>query len=325
MTLLPPHTTLAILGSVKLGHVLPCVGVARALAIEPEMRPVKPRSLFHLVSPWGPADPADSALDPPYPDIVLASGRETAPYLRAISRRSSGKTFTVFLGNPRNWRRRFHLICLPEHDRLTGGNVFTSLTAPHPRDALAREEAHANPHPGIAALPSPRVALLIGGPSRKYSFEQTDIEALATIATQILGAGASLMVSPSRRTPQVLINTIQKIVQANDDWQRRTFLWDGSGDNPYMTMLALADYFVVTTDSVNMIGESIATGKPVHIYEPSGHAQKFGHFINELLTQGKIRPWAGQLENWTYEPVDSTLVIAQEIARRFALFRATRP
>ena len=324
MTSLPPNTTLAILGSVKLGHVLPCLGVAHALGIKPEIRPVKPGPLFHLVSPWGPADPRDNALDPPYPDIVLASGRETAPYLRAIRKRSGGKTFTVFLGNPRNWRRRFHLICLPEHDRLSGRNVFTTLTAPHPRDARAREEARANPHPAIAVLPSPRVALLIGGPSRKYSFEHTDIEALATIAAQILESGASLMVSPSRRTPQELINRIRLIVEANEDWKHRTFLWDGSGENPYMTMLAMADYFVVTTDSVNMIGESIATGKPVHVYEPTGHAQKFGHFINELLTQGTIRPWAGHIENWTYKPIDSTPLIAREIAQRFAEFRRTQ-
>ena len=51
---------------------------------------------------------------------------------------------------------------------------------------------------------------------------------------------------------------------------RRGFLWDGTGENPYVPMLALADAVVVTADSVNMVGEAAATGAPILVFEPSG-------------------------------------------------------
>ena len=325
MTLIPPQTTLAIFGSLKVGHVMPCLGVARALGVEPQMRPVAPRKIYMSLGPWSPADPRDPALSEPYPDIVIASGRETVPYLRAIKKRSGGRTFTVYLGDPHATRYCFDLICVPEHDRLRGANVMATLTSPHPRNCAELNIVRDNPDPRIANLAAPRIALLLGGPSGNYRFEPADILEITAIAANILTSGASLMISPSRRTPGALMESLRATIQlASKDIASRAFIWDGTGDNPYPSMLALADAFVVTTDSVNMIGECVATGKPVHVYEPSGHAGKFAHFIDGLLQRLIIRPWSGRIEEWDYEPLDSTPSIAREIAERFSVFKAAR-
>jgi uncharacterized protein len=42
--------------------------------------------------------------------------------------------------------------------------------------------------------------------------------------------------------------------------------WTPDGDNPYQAALALADKFVVTSDSVSMISEALSTGKPVSLF-----------------------------------------------------------
>ena len=79
--LVPPGTRLWVLGSGKVGHEVHCIGIARALGLEPEIRDVRPRRPFAWASPYGPVDPRDaphragSAIAPPFPDIVFAAGQ----------------------------------------------------------------------------------------------------------------------------------------------------------------------------------------------------------------------------------------------------------
>lgn len=327
---LPPTITLTILASHKQGHVMQCEGVARALGAIAQTRPVAPRGLFRLIAPWGPPDPRDlgdgaqAALRQPFPDIALASGRETVPYLRAMKKKSAGKTFCVYLGDPRFSRATFDLIALPEHDAYRGDNVITYLTTPHPRDEAARAIARADPDPRVGALVAPRIAILLGGPSDRYRFTDADIDAIADIARLALNKGAGMMVSPSRRTPPALLARLRETAIAFDPTGARTFIWDGSGANPYMSMLALADSFVVTADSVNMISEAVATGRPVHLYEPTGKAGKFANLLDQLIARQALRRWRGSFEEWTYAPIDSTGEVAEEIARRYCDFLARR-
>src|SRR5262249_1170230 len=45
------------------------------------------------------------------------------------------------------------------------------------------------------------------------------------------------------------------------------FDWAARGDNPYLAFLGLADAIIVTGDSISMLAEACATGKPVHIFD----------------------------------------------------------
>jgi mitochondrial fission protein ELM1 len=326
--LVPADTRLWILGSGKVGHEVHCIGIARALGIEPEMRPVRPRKPFAWASPFGPVDPRDaphrngSAITPPFPDIVLAAGRTTVPYLRRLKRETNGRVFTVFLQDPRTGPTAADMIWVPEHDRLRGPNVLTTLTSPHSLRPQVLDAARACPDPRIAHLPGPRVALILGGPSAHHRFESGDVDAIVALAGQIVAAGHSLMVTPSRRTPPALTNKIRDTLRQINALPDRAFVWDETGDNPYAQIIAHAEALVVTADSVNMMGEAIVTGMPVHVYEPSGGHPKISAFLSKLVAAGWVRRWQGQLESWTYEPVDATGTIAAEVARRFAAFRS---
>src|SRR5665647_1343612 len=135
---LPAGTRAWVLGSGKIGHEVNCLGVAHELGLDPELRAVRPRLLFQAMAPFGPIDPRDAprragaSLRGPFPDIVFASGRTTVPYLRHLKKASQGKTFTVFLQDPRSGPRTADVIWVPEHDRLRGANVVVTLTSPHP-------------------------------------------------------------------------------------------------------------------------------------------------------------------------------------------------
>ena len=329
---LPDGVRAWILQSGKIGHEVNCLGVAHELGLDPEMRPVQPRPLFAFFAPWGPIDPVESVRIPgsplsgPTPDIVFASGRVTAPYLRAIKRAAPRTTFTVFLQDPRSGPKSADLIWVPEHDSLRGENVLVTLTSPHHMRPSVLQAARADADPRLASLPDKRVGIVLGGDSGTHRFAANDFYRLAELAREILAAGYGLMVTPSRRTPPELITAIRAAVKISDAPQN-AFVWDGAGANPYAQILAHADVIVVTGDSVNMVGEAASTGVPVHVYEPTGGSDKMSGFIDGLVVAGAVRRlrvmrqarWMD--ERWTYEPVDATAQIAREVVKRYLAFK----
>ncbi len=306
----------------KAGDETQCLAVAEALGLAPDIRRVAPRAPFVWLMPWGPADPRESAgraggpIAPPYPDLVIASGRRAVPYLRAVRRLSKGHSFTVFLKDPRTGPGAADLVWVPSYDRLRGPNVVVTLTSPHRFSPAALAETRAHPDPRIAALPRPRIGVIVGGDSRHHRFSPGDIARFLGQLRTLAGQGASLMITTSRRTPVPLAAGLAAL--ASDT---RGFLWDGAGPNPYSSMLALGDSLVVTSDSVNMLSEAVATGAPVLVFEPSGGGARQRAFLAELRRLGAVHTFQGKLERFEYEKLDSTPVIAQAVAQGFAVHR----
>jgi mitochondrial fission protein ELM1 len=307
----------------KAGDEAQCLGVTDAIGVAPEIRRVAPRALFALAMPWGPIDPAEapgrpgSPIAPPFPDVLIASGRRAIPYVRAVKRASAGRTFTIILKDPRTGASAADLIWVPEHDRLRGRNVLTTVTGPHRVSAARLVRARDMPDPRLAGLPEPRVAVLVGGDSRHHRFKAQDAERLLHGLERLALSGTSLMITTSRRTPDRLASRLQNLVD-----ERRGFFWNGTGENPYLALLALADVIVVTADSTNMIGEATATGKPVLVFEPSGGHAKITAYLKALTERGAVRPFAGTLEAFTYEPLDTTPAIAGAILAGLSRHRA---
>jgi mitochondrial fission protein ELM1 len=305
----------------KAGDEAQCLGVTDALGLDPEIRRVAPRSFFSWAMPWGPVDPreapgrARSPIAPPFPDLVVASGRRAVPYIRAV-KRASPRTYTVFLKDPRTGVGAADLIWVPQHDRLRGENVIVTLTPPHRVSAQRIAAARAAPDPRLAALPRPRAAVLVGGPSRHHRFEDGDASRLLDCLTRLAASGVTPMITASRRTPARVRSALQNLAA-----ERGGFFWDGGGDNPYVALLALADAIVVTADSYNMVGEAAATGAPILVFEPSGGHPKLTTFLRDLTAYGAVQPFAGRLEALPYPPLDSTPLIAEAIKAGVARHR----
>jgi uncharacterized protein len=307
----------------KAGDEAQLLGLTERLDLTPMRKIIAPRAPFSWFMPYGPIDPRDaptrpaSPIAPPFPDIAIATGRRAVPYLRAIKRASMGRTFAVFLKDPRIGTRAADFIWVPEHDDLRGQNVLTTLTSPH---RITQEELaalRAAPPAPIAQLKTPRLALLIGGNSRRMLFSAADIADLIA-ALRALPVETGLMATASRRTPPELSAPIRAEILA-----RGGFFWDETGENPYKAMLASADAILVTADSMNMIGEALATGKPVMVFRSgaSGHrSRKIDHFLNELERFHRIHPLTASLPTGTNDPIDATPIIAMELARRYQTF-----
>jgi mitochondrial fission protein ELM1 len=306
----------------KAGDEQQCLGVTDSLGIEPELRRVRPRAPFTWMMPWGPIDPgerpsaAGSPLAPPFPDLAVASGRRAVPYLKALKRASGGRTFTVFLKDPRTGSGAADLIWVPEHDRLRGDNVVVTLTPPHRISPARLAAARRDPDPRLAAVPHPRVAVLAGGSSRHHRFTDADVARFCDGLARLAETGAGLMITASRRTPPELREKLVDLAARHGG-----FFWDGSGENPYAALLALADAIVVTADSFNMVGEAAATGTPIFVFEPAGGHPKLRAFIAGLERYGAVHPFGCCLEAQPYQPLDSTSIIARAIAEGLARHR----
>lgn len=302
-------------------------GVADALGLSYEMKPIAPRGLFRLMAPWGPVAPSErfgkteSAFAPPWPDVAIALGRSAVPYLKALRRRSRS-TFTLQMLDTRAGLDVADAIWVPQHDRLRGPNVITTLTAPHSYSPAQIADLRATIPDAIGALSAPRVGVILGGKNAVYDFRAED-DARFAGALQSLGAiGASFMITPSRRTHARLLQVTDEATQAFP-----RILWDGSGANPYPDFLAHADAFVVTADSVNMTGEAAATGKPVLVFTPGGGSDKFRRFHAALAEHGATRPLPERVEtfpSWDYAPLYSADTIAREVERRWLAAQADR-
>lgn len=296
------------------GFETQAIGIAEALGATPEVKRVAPPPPWKWLAPYGPAAP-QPGIAPPWPDLLIASGRQSIPYARMIRRQSSGRTFTIVLQDPRVAPAYFDIVWAPAHDRLEGPNVLTTLASPHRLTRGRLDTEAARFAAAVAHLPRPRVAVLLGGSNAVYELNEETAAGIAAQLAALTEQGAGLMVTPSRRTGPAQTATIRKALEG-----KPAIVWDGTGDNPYFGFLGLADAVIVTCDSVNMVGEAAFTGKPVHVIELAARrknkAAKFRRFLEAMYESGAARPFAGRLESWDYAPLNATDEIAGAIAAR---------
>lgn len=317
-----PIPTVWVLTDGKAGDEVQCLGVAERLGVKPEIRRIAPRKPFAWLLPRGPIDPREapdrpgSPIRPPFPDIVIASGRRAIAYVRAVKKASNGRSFTVILKDPRTGAGSADFLWVAEHDRLRGENVLVTTTSPHGLAPERLAAARQTPPPAIAALPGPRVAVLVGGDSRHHRFKPEDIAAFSARLDTLARSGVSLMGSRSRRTSPALEAAIAEVFARNSGWW-----WDGSGENPYVALLANADAIVTTADSTNMIGEATASGAPILVFEPHGGHGKLAKFLEALKREGMVHHFEGRLEGERYAPIDSTRLIAEAVRERWLMHR----
>jgi len=253
------------------------------------------------VAPLHAALDSGRKLQPPWPDLVIGCGRNTARPSLAIRRASCGRTLAVQVQDPRVGHRDFDLLFVPQHDRRRGPRVVVTAGAIH-RVTPERLAAERRRFPALENLPRPILGVLIGGSNRVYRLDRRVLGEIAdTIANLLRPGGGSAVITPSRRTGEAGLALLRERLAGLP-----CAIWDGTGDNPYYAYLAVADALLVTADSVSMISEAAATGKPVHILNLPGGDRKFTRFHETMRSLGITRPFSGRIEGWSYTPPDDT-------------------
>ena len=302
----------------KIGDDVQCLAIAGGLAAKFEKRTINPRVFWAWMAPWGPIDPRDrpsakgSPLAPPFPDVLVVSGRRAIPYARKVKRASGGKTFVAIMKDPRISPRGVDMIWTPKHDKLVGDKILSTLTSPHQltgKIKVARE----NPSPQIAALKKPMLGVVLGGPSGGAKYDLQTCQDLVQKIEAARKGFASIAITPSRRTPPEFMAAIDSALKAPD-----VFVWGGKGHNPYVDILAQSKALIVAGDSHNMVSESVSSQTGVYVWRPPGMAKKLAWFLDELEELAAVRPFNGEAKPYLSAPIDATGEIVKEIKVRLA-------
>lgn len=251
---------------------------------------------------------AESAalLQPPWPDLVISCGVRNEPVCRWIREQSGGQTRYVHVGRPWAKLDSFDLVIttpqyrVPAHPRVLH-NMLTLHSVTEERLAQARPQWES----AFAALPRPRFAVMVGGDSGPYTLGPKAAARLGREASQLARAhGGSLLVSTSSRTRAAAVDALQAAITAPNYFYR----WPGTNaDNPYLGILAWADRLIVTGDSIAMLSEACATGKPVTMFDLGGMRDINDESARDFRLGGTLY---GFLLRWLWRPLsrDITLV-----------------
>jgi uncharacterized protein len=304
----------------KPGMASQALGLAEALNLPVVEKRVAVRAPWrHLppqlwLRPFAALSGAGDRLKPPWPDIVIGCGRNSVALARAVKQASGGDTFWAQVQDPHCARHMIDLMVAPAHDRADGANVIETRGAVHGVTPEKLAVAGARFAHLLADLPRPLIAVLLGGSNRAYRVTGERARSFAAQLRAVADQGYGLAITPSRRTDPEIVVLLRSGLAGP-----KVYLWDGDGENPYLGLLACADAVVVTADSVSMVSEAAATGKPVYVIDLAGGSAKFDRFHQAMRAAGITRPFSGKIEQWHYDPPDDTARAAAEIRRRFAL------
>lgn len=337
-----PHPATHVVWAVtdgRAGNESQALGLANSLADKAqtisgadwvvEVKRILLRSPFHLLPPrfwslpgaredgwpFSALEEGGEVLKRPWPDVAIGTGRRSAPIIaamRRIARREGERLLGVQILNPQMVLSAFDLVIAPEHDGLSASNAFSTLGAINRLTPARIAEEADRWRDRLAHLPSPRVAVLLGGPSKSAVWRDEDGARFRSQMAE-LARQTGLMITPSRRTDRALLAALKEDCPADRCW-----IWDGESDNPYPGILGLADAVVVTEDSVNMASEAASTGLPVHVFRISSLGEKLRSFHDALSARGASRSFEGQLESWDYTPLRETERAAERLVEMIA-------
>lgn len=242
------------------------------------------------------------------PKLVISSGRRSAPIALYLKKKSRNLVKLVQIMKPELGLSLFDFVVLPTHDRVKkaiGSNVIATIGAMNRVNEKLLDEERQKFSTDFEFYEKPVIAMMIGGDSSRTKFEKESVEKLVLQVSQIAkNMKASLIILTSRRTGEKLTLAIKNAAKSANLNDLRLLCWLKIKDkNPYLAIIGLADYFVISGDSVSMISDCCSTGKPLYIFdEKKISTAKHRRFHQAVFDGGFGRKLSGEvlkLENYS--------------------------
>lgn len=195
-------------------------------------------------------------------DVVLACGRPTIAAGILIARARTARL--VCLGRAEGYDpAAFAAVVLPYPDGEDRPNRFHA-PVPSPIDPTAWPAPR--PLDGPEALRGARITLLVGGPATSHRFGEPETKAILKLIEETgRSHGLRWSLSTSRRTPAAAVAAFGRLAA---DGGLEHFVDYGEAGPGSADALLDADAIVVTEDSLSMIADAEASGRPVVVLAP---------------------------------------------------------
>ena len=244
------------------------------------------------------------------PDLIISCGRKSVvPSI--ILKKKNPNIFNIHIQNPKVNFKNFDAIIAPEHDNLSGNNIYSSKGAIHYITDV--EISKAKPYLTKNINSDKVVALILGGPNKYYSFKSDQvIKIFNQIKSDFVSNGYKVIVIPSMRTPKGIINL------AIREMSLCGYVVNKVDKQAYLSAYALANYVIVTCDSTSMISEAASSGKPIFVahMKAKKNNYRFKKFFELFKQMGITKDLGEKVETWTYNKHNEAQRIALEIKKK---------
>lgn len=253
------------------------------------------------------------AIDPKHcPPILITCGKRSVYASLALKSQLGNKLTTIHIQNPNIDPKHFDYVVAPEHDHITGPNVYTTHYAiNHITPALLCQAAADFPH-RFDQQQRPLIMVVLGGSNRHFHFDASAISTMNHTINQVCSAmHANAIVLFSRRTPPA----IKALCQSNFQDHPLVKIWDEKSANPYLALLHACDYVFLTCDSFSMISEALSAKKSTHVFRltPKKRHSRLNNSIGNLITNQIIAPLQYPLLTCTPPQASETDQIAKKL------------
>lgn len=229
-----------------------------------------------------------------YADLVISCGSGLSNINLALARENLAKSVCIM--NPgRTKRKRFSLVIIPKHDRPhPAKNIAITLGALNLIDEDYLKEQAEILKSKIGTIGGrPSIGLLIGGDTKKYRLTQGIMsQAIQEIKKASLDLGADILITTSRRTPEVIEKLLRKEFSGFKNCRLLIIANEKNIPEAVGGILGIADFILVSAESISMVSEAVSSGKYVGFFrlKPKGLNFRTRHelFLKNLETQGYI-------------------------------------
>jgi len=199
-------------------------------------------------------------------DVIVTSSGHGLYFATSLARRLGCPL--VFCGDPSPLPVRWCDVILspvpvPGHARVIQTELL--VTEMSPERISGRGEAYRDA--SVRAGGTSLATLLVGGDSRSHRYTRADWERLARGINQLGERGWRWLVSTSRRTPEPAEHLLRESIEPR--FLVKAVWWHAQPERVMLDYLGAADVVLVTQDSLSMLSEAMAAGKPVVSLVPS--------------------------------------------------------
>ena len=224
------------------------------------------------------------------PNIIIATGSKLNAVTIALSKWKQAKNIVVMEPSWGRWNQ-YDLLFIPKHDHPPKRSNIIPIPFPpvfQVKENLSDEILDFQNQFQLNA--KKYISVFLGGPNAVYTYPKDFTENLIQKLKNIYeNEGSHFLITTSRRTPDWVSEQLKEKLKAASFCD---FLWI-AGENPtqpknlVQILFELSERSLVTSDSISMISEAVASQKPVSILALKEKRRffrrnKFRDFLNHM-------------------------------------------